>query len=159
MSSKRTAENRLNGLLPPSTLPQHNRNAALRTSGDPTLTPNILRFLMGGYSWRYIVATADELESFYWMVLGGMFVVPFLTPILTNVVIARVFRSDFRALKWALLIGTVNIPLAWGSIKFGIDVWDPLEMEGWGAWIIAMVVSVALTALLTWSLARWENDS
>ena len=105
------------------------------------------------------MATADELESFYWMVLGGMFVVPFLTPILTNVVIARVFRSDFRALKWALLIGTVNIPLAWGSIKFGIDVWDPLEMEGWGAWIIAMVVSVALTALLTWSLARWENDS
>lgn len=100
------------------------------------------------------MATADELESFYWMVLGGMFAAPFLTPILTSVVISRVFGLDARALKWALLIGMVNIPLAWMSIKFGIDVWDPLEMEGWGAWIIAMVISAALTALLTWSLAR-----
>lgn len=90
----------------------------------------------------------------YGQVLGGMFVVPFLTPMLTSTVIIRVFGLDARALKWVLLIGTVNVPLAWVSIKFGIDVWDPLGMQGWGAWLIAMVASVALTAILTWGVAR-----
>ncbi len=90
----------------------------------------------------------------YGQVLGGLFFAPFLIPILTSTIIVRVFRLDARALKWALLIGAVNVPLAWASIKFGVDVWDPLGMHGWGAWLIAMMVSAALTAILTWGIPR-----
>ena len=100
------------------------------------------------------MGTADDWNLFYGVVLGGMFVAPFLTPILTNVVIARVFGLDACALKWALLIGALNIPLAWASIKFGIDVWDPLGMQGWGAWLIAMAVSATLAGILTWGIAQ-----
>ena len=41
----------------------------------------------------------------YGQVLGGLFLVPFLIPILTSAIIIRVFGSDARVLKWASLSG------------------------------------------------------
>ena len=90
---------------------------------------------------------------------SGLLLVPILVPITSSVTVGWLLptMNAKRTLLWGIPLGVLNVPFSLAALRFGIVVWDPVwEGYGWGTWLIAMVISAALTALLTWAIARMK---
>ena len=77
-------------------------------------------------------------------VVGGLFLVPFFTPVFTSAIVAWVLRMDARAFLWGVAFGIVSVPMSWISIQYA----------GWYGWLASVTASAALTALFLWWRAR-----
>ncbi len=80
---------------------------------------------------------------------GGLFLVPFSTPVLTSAVAAWLLRLGIGALIWGALFGVVTVPLSWVSLRLG----------GWYGWSVALVISATLTVLFLWWRSRARHNA
>lgn len=76
--------------------------------------------------------------------LGGLFVGPFLAPLLTSFVVGWVLQIGYSARLWGLLFAVATIPLSWVFLQLG----------GWPSWSIALLIGSTLTALFLWWRSR-----
>ena len=77
--------------------------------------------------------------------VGLLIVLPFLTPLLTSIVVGWVLRMHASALRWGSLSGVLGVPLSLAFLEF----W-----KGDASLPVSLAVSALATALFLWWRSR-----